>query len=116
MLLWLIWRLVRHPGMEAVVPVLICLWAALAVFKSRQYSLKLQDRLIRLEERLRLASVLGEPLRTRAAGLSERQLIALRFACDGELPSLTEKALDANLAAAVIKKQIVNWRPDYWRV
>jgi hypothetical protein len=89
---------------------------ALAGFKARIYALKVQDRLIRLEERLRLQGLLSEPLRSRIGELTESQLVALRFASDAECPSLMEKALSQKLAIADIKKAIVNWRPDYFRV
>jgi hypothetical protein len=55
-------------------------------------------------------------LRPQIAKLTERQLIALRFASDEEVPALVERTLSANLASADIKKSIKNWRPDYWRV
>ena len=92
------------------------LWALVAVFKIRLYSLKVQDRVIRLEERLRMASVLPEPLKSKCANLTESQYIALRFASDAELPGLVEKTLANNLPSKEIKAAIQNWRPDYWRV
>ncbi len=97
---------------------LIVLAAALLtlVFKVRLYALKVQDRVIRLEERIRLMQLLSEPLRSRIPEITEGQIIALRFASDAEVPALVERALNEKLSRAEIKKSIQNWRPDYWRV
>jgi hypothetical protein len=85
------------------------------VFKTRLYALKVQDRVIRLEERLRLTQLLQEPLRSRIPELTVDQLCGLRFASDAELPKLVEHTLNEKLKRADIKKAIQTWRPDYWR-
>jgi len=108
--------LVRHPGLLHLWIVVFNTALVVAVIRFRQYALKVQDRVIRLEERLRLAALLPDSLRPRIAKLSEGQLIALRFAPDEEVPALVERTLSENLAPADIKKAIKNWRPDYWRV
>ena len=107
-----IWRPSLHLGLIF----LIAVAAAIAVLRIRTYSLKVQDRVIRLEERLRLTALLSEPLRSRIPELTEGQLLALRFASDAELPKLAERALSEKLSRADIKKAIQTWRPDYWRV
>jgi hypothetical protein len=107
---------VRHPGFLHFWIVIFNTALIVAVVRFRQYALKVQDRVIRLEERLRLAALLPDSLRPQVAKLSEGQLIALRFAPDAEVPALVERTLSANLAPADIKKAIKNWRPDYWRV
>lgn len=86
------------------------------LFKTRLYALRVQDRVIRLEERLRLMQILPEPLRARISEITETQLVGLRFASDAEIPKLVERALNEKLSRTEIKKSIQNWRPDYWRI
>jgi hypothetical protein len=101
---------------HAVMLILLATACLLLVFKVRTYSLKVQDRVIRLEERLRLAQLMPEPLRSRIPELTVDQLCGLRFASDAEVAKLAERALNEKLSRADIKKAIKTWRPDYWRV
>ena len=97
-------------------------WVALSIVlfvmagASRNGALAAQDRIIRLEERLRLAALLPAEDRAHIDELSIKQLIALRFASDAELPALVRKTLTQNLEPKAIKQSIVNWRGDYYRV
>ena len=111
-----VWKLIRHPGAETIWMAVLALAAVVAVFKIRLYALRVQDRLIRLEERWRLHSLLAEPLRSRIGELSEEQLIGLRFGSDAEMPALVEKALAGKMKRRDIKKAVAQWRPDYFRV
>lgn len=95
-------------------------WMAVVAFafllltmQQRMYSLRVQDRVIRLEETLRLARLASgvDPSK-----LSMRQFIALRFASDGELPALAQRAIAENMDGAQIKAAITNWRPDNDRI
>jgi Family of unknown function (DUF6526) len=106
----------KYPGFQSAWLVVLAIAATTAVLKIRMYALKVQDRIIRLEERLRLAILVDKPLRAHIVELTESQLIALRFASDAELPALTARALSERLSRAEIKKAVTQWRPDYWRV
>jgi len=109
-------RLVRGPSIRCAWLVVLMVAAIAAIFKIRLYAVKVQGRVIRLEERLRLATLLDPALRPRVPEFTESQLFALRFAPDAELPALATRALNEKLSNAEIKKSIQHWRPDYWRV
>jgi hypothetical protein len=84
---------------------------------SRVMPLRAQDRIIRLEERNRLERLLPSEMRGRVGELSERQLIAIRFAPDDEVPELTRRTLNGELKSpGDIKRAIRNWRADHFRV
>ena len=106
----------HYSQLDAWILLLTAILFLAAVFLVRSYPLKAQDRIIRLEERLRLQTVLSGALARRIPELTEAQLIALRFAPDSELPALVEMALAAKMPAREIKKAIVAWRADTFRV
>jgi hypothetical protein len=106
----------HYESLEAWILLLIGVLTPIAFLLIRVNALKVQDRVIRLEERPRLAAVLQEPLRSRVGDLRESQVVALRFASDAELPALVEKALNSNMKGGDIKKAIVTWRADNFRV
>lgn len=84
--------------------------------KVRSYALKAQDRVIRLEERLRLLRLLSTDQHPNVDRLTEGQLIALRFCSDQELPGLASRAASQGLAPVDIKKAITAWRADDFRI
>jgi hypothetical protein len=106
----------RHPGLPSTLWVVLAIALLLNATKTRNYALKVQDRLIRLEERLRLSQLLPETAKPRIAELKESQLIGLRFASDAELPALAMRALNEGLTQKQIKASIQVWRPDTFRV
>ncbi|MHB1629139.1 MAG: DUF6526 family protein [Bacilli bacterium] len=85
----------------------------LALVKTRGYSKKVQDRVIRMEENFRHYVLTGAPL---DANLTTSQIIALRFASDDEFPVLCERTLRENLNAGQVKETIRSWRADWFRV
>ena len=96
----------------------VLLAAALVILplSARMFALTVQDRVIRLEERLRYERVLPADLQARCGELGIEQIVALRFACDAELPALARKVLDEKLTQRkAIKQLIKNWKPDYLR-
>ena len=109
-------RAVRHPGFASVTQILLVLAVGTAGVLARTYALKVQDRVIRLEEQFRLSALIGPDFPPVIHALSEAQLIALRFASDEELPALAKRAATEKLDGKAIKAAIRNWRPDYWRV
>lgn len=118
-LVWAVWRLFQGTGLplaDRVWGVVMAIALLLLIWYARTFPLVVQDRVIRLEERLRLAQLLPPDLAPRIGELSTGQLVALRFASDEELPELTRKVLDEKIRSREeIKKQIRNWRADHLR-
>ena len=96
--------------------VVLSLAVFIPFFKLRMYPLKVQDRVIRLEERIRLQALAPTEWHSQIYRLSEDQLIGLRFAADNEVVELAKQALEQNLDRKQIKERIKSWRPDNWRI
>ena len=103
-------------SIDGLVAVLLAAVLILLAFFSRIFALTVQDRVIRLEERLRMERLLPEDLKSRIGEFTQSQLVGLRFASDGELPELSRKVLNDNLDDRKAIKQLVqNWRADHLR-
>ena len=116
-LVWAIIQLVRLPSVGSVIGLGFAVAVILTAFFARAFAVGVQDRVIRLEERMRLTELLPADLRPRIGELTTRQLVALRFASDAELPGLVRRVLSEELRDKnAIKRLIVTWRPDHARV
>jgi len=106
------WVTIVSPTLLNVALLLLSYAAVVAVYNVRQFALKLQDRIIRLEMQTRLARLGRE---ADLARLSLRQIIALRFASDAELPALMQRAIAEKMTHDQIKRSITTWQPDHMR-
>jgi len=114
---WSIVECVRHPGWNQGWWIVVSLALLVLAVVVRNNSLKVQDRIIRLEEKLRYQQLLPPDLAQQASSLGVGQVIALRFASDEELEGLVREVLGGRLSkSAEIKKAIKNWRSDTFRV
>jgi hypothetical protein len=99
-----------------ILGVLVALALILGFLSARRFALSVQDRVIRLEERLRYQRLLPPDLQQRIEEFTVAQLVSLRFASDSELPALARKVLDEKMQERKAIKQLVKeWKPDYLR-
>lgn len=115
-LVYAIYQLWRQPQLYSVWYLILSLAIIVPILKLRTYPLKVQDRVIRLEERLRLQALAPQEWHAQIYRLTEGQLIALRFAADDEVVELAKLALEHNLTNKQIKERIRSWRADDLRV
>ena len=113
---WAASRFIRAPSFELALAVLTAVALIVLAFYARIFALTVQDRVIRLEMRLRLRELLPADLQPRIHELTRGQLVALRFAGDRELPALARRVLDERLQdKKAIKALIQEWQADHLR-
>ena len=110
------WAAFNAPSAASLWGALMALGLLLLLFAARLMALAVQDRVIRLEERLRMREVLPADLQARVGELTREQFVGLRFASDGELADLVRRVLAGELKdTTAIKKAVTQWRGDYLR-
>jgi len=115
--IWSVVQFVRGPALNSGWWIIVSLALLVLAFLVRLNSLRVQDRLIRLEEKLRYRQILSATLCQETAALTTGQIIALRFAGDEELEELVGAVLAGKLArTSEIKRAIKGWRADTFRV
>ena len=113
---WAAWSL-RDVSFPAVLDALVAAALLLLTYYVRSFALKAQDRVIRLEMRLRMRELLPEELQGRIGEFTPTQMVGLRFAGDAELAALARRVLDENMTRAKpIKRLITDWQGDHYRV
>ena len=116
-LVWTIRAAIQAPSWTTILGVLTALALIVLAFYARIFALTVQDRLIRLEMRLRLRELLPAALHSRITEFSKGQLVAMRFASDAELPAIAEQVLRDKIEdRKVIKQMIKDWQADFLRV
>lgn len=115
--IWTVYSAIRGFSLGAVITAATALALMSLFLYARLFPIGVQDRLIRLEERMRLQLLLPDDMKSRVGEFSTDQLIALRFASDGELPDLAAKVLNEGIKERDgVKKLIKEWRPDLARI
>ena len=110
------YQAVAHASVANVMGVVLAVALVLLFFLSRTMVLTVQDRVICLEERLRMGALLPADLQPRIDEFTVKQLVALRFASDAELPALARKVLEGKIDdQKAIKQMVTAWRADYQR-
>jgi hypothetical protein len=113
---WSALRAFRHPGWDTALAALVAAALVITLVLARLFALKVQDRVIRLEMRLRLRELLPPDLAPRIGEFSAAQLVALRFAGDRELPALARRVLDQRLNDKKANNKLsTEWNPDHLR-
>lgn len=119
LLIWAIWGMFNNPHHHfvwAAIAIATILLMLISLMMRQHYALGLQDRLIRIELRFRYYVLTNQRLEPYESSLTIKQLAALRFASDEELPALVKRAAAENLSSKEIKKSIREWVPDSHRV
>ena len=115
-LLWALWRALDDSTADNWLFLLGALALVCVAAASRLMALKVQDRLIRLEERLRLAQILPADLQPHIGRIRASHLIALRFASDEEAPALVREIVaNPGITPKEIKQRVKHWRADWFR-
>src|SRR5262245_52821917 len=110
---WQLVRAFRSPSWDTAIAALLGAALVVMFFYARIFALTVQDRVIRLEMRLRLRELLPSDLQPRIHELTRGQLVALRFAGDKELPAIVRRVLDERLAdKRAIKALVQDWQAD----
>jgi hypothetical protein len=112
-----VWRLVQDPSWNTTLGVLLAVALQIIALYARVFALGVQDRVIRLEERMRMDLLFPDDLKPRIGDFTTEQLIGLRFASDDEFVDLCRKVLDEGMAdRKSVKAAVKSWRADHQRI
>jgi hypothetical protein len=115
-ILWAGYRLITSVSIDNLMALLVGIVLLVMAVAARTQTLTVQNRVIRLEQRLRFRELLRPEVAVRAASLPIAQIVALRFACDAELPGLVEEVLAGRLSEPkAIKQKVQDWQGDFLR-
>ena len=116
-ILWSLYVVVTAFSLASLMSLLFAIGVIITFFFARVFPLGVQDRVIRLEERLRLERLLGPEQRDAISGMDTELLIGLRFASDGEVANLFNAIIDESITdRSEVKKRVTSWRADHQRI